>query len=425
MLRRFVLAVGFAASIALSAGAAMGQDKSAESLAVEASTLYQAATGMADPRERGRLYYIVRLRIEEIKKSFPQSVIAAQLSFGRYQTIDVTVVTREAQAGRPSYPAEAAALQGGATARGGRRAAGPELRLGRGDDRRPAALTGGGRALARRSWSRRRNHDAAARPAEAARPDGDRPQAARSRRHHPRPRHGRLRHGLLHLARAPDDQHARRGGARSCRRGEQDDRREIRHRPLPRHDQRAGRDGWKSIGIDTAILKTDGWTNGAHLPFAESVEEGEAITIGGYPGRASEHQDKAYDTFFSLIGNNRLPTPEAIPNLKFDFGYVQSVFVKADTGIENLQNGVNTSGGNSGSPIVNRCGSIVAQHYQATNAVLDVLTVEQNGQQKQIAIGDTSKFNYAVSGKEVMTFLRSAHIPFSIVGGECPSAATD
>ena len=183
--------------------------------------------------------------------------------------------------------------------------------------------------------------------------------------------------------------------------------------------------GWKSIGIDTAILKTDGWTNGAHLSFAESVEEGEAITIGGYPGRASEHQDVAYDTFFSLIGNNRLPTPEAIPNLKFDFGYVQSVFVKADTGIENLQNGVNTSGGNSGSPIVNRCGSIVAQHYQATNAVLDVLTIEQNGQQKQIAMGDTSKFNYAVSGKEVMTFLRSAHIPFSIVGGECPSAATD
>ena len=74
---------------------------------------------MADPRERGRLFYIIRLRIEEIKKSFPQSVIAAQLSFGRYQSIDVAVVTREAQAWAILYPAEAASLQGGATAAAG------------------------------------------------------------------------------------------------------------------------------------------------------------------------------------------------------------------------------------------------------------------------------------------------------------------
>ena len=58
-----------------------------------------------------------------------------------------------------------------------------------------------------------------------------------------------------------------------------------------------------------------------------------------------------------------------MPNVKFDFGFVQSVFVNADTGIENLQNGVNTSGGNSGSPIVNRCGAIVAQHYRERHAV--------------------------------------------------------
>ena len=69
-------------------------------------------------------------------------------------------------------------------------------------------------------------------------------------------------------------------------------------------------------------------SHGAHLPFAEGVEEGEAITIGGYPGRASEHQDMAYDTVLQPDQQNSLPTPETIPNVKFDFGFVQSVFVR-------------------------------------------------------------------------------------------------
>ena len=154
-------------------------------------------------------------------------------------------------------------------------------------------------------------------------------------------------------------------------------------------------DGRAEIGIDTAILETDGWTHTAYLPFAEGVEEGEAITIGGYPGRASEHQDKAYDLFFSLIQRNSLPTPETIPNVKFDFGFVQSVFVSAETGIENLQNGVNTSGGNSGSPLVNRCGAVVAQHYSGTTARLRVgmFDIDGDGKEEEAAVGDTSKFN--------------------------------
>ena len=190
MLRRFILAVGFAVSIALSSGAAFGQEKSAKSLAVEASTLYQAATGMADPRERGRLYYIIRLRIEEIKKSFPQSVIAAQLSFGRYESIDVAVVTREAQAGRPCIRPRLRRC-GRRNGGGGGGRPGPELRLpGRDDDRRPAALHGRRRHECGGGGARRRNRDAAARTAETPRPDGDRAQAARGRRHHPRPRRG-------------------------------------------------------------------------------------------------------------------------------------------------------------------------------------------------------------------------------------------
>jgi S1-C subfamily serine protease len=173
-----------------------------------------------------------------------------------------------------------------------------------------------------------------------------------------------------------------------------------------------------SVGVDTAVLQTDGWQNGAFLPFAESVEEGEAITIGGYPGRASAG-DKAFDLFFSLIDQNSLPTVENIPNVKFDFGFVQSIFIKAETGIENLQNGINTSGGNSGSPIVNRCGAVVAQHYEGTVAKLTI-SAENN-----VAVGDTSKFNFAISGKEVMKFLRSAHVPFTVVSGQCPAAASD
>ncbi|WAC29089.1 serine protease [Ancylobacter sp. SL191] len=166
----------------------------------------------------------------------------------------------------------------------------------------------------------------------------------------------------------------------------------------------------KGVGIDAAVLETVNWTADRYLNFNPTVREGEPVAIGGFPGRASQ-VDRSSERFFEIISQNRIPGIDDIPAPKFDFGHVQSVFVDSKTGLRNIQEGLETSGGNSGSPVTNACGDVVGLHYAGSQAVLNVAGGK--------ARGDTSKFNYAIATDEVLKFLKSINIRHSDAAGPC------
>ncbi len=164
------------------------------------------------------------------------------------------------------------------------------------------------------------------------------------------------------------------------------------------------------VGIDAAVLETVNWTADRVLAFHPTVREGERVAIGGFPGRASAF-DRSSERFFEIIAANRIPSTDDIPLPKFDFGYVQSIIVNNETGLRNIQEGLETSPGNSGSPITNECGDVVGLHYQGSVAKLKV----SGG----AAYGDTSKYNYAITSDEVMKFLRALNIPYQVAAAGC------
>jgi peptidoglycan hydrolase-like protein with peptidoglycan-binding domain len=166
----------------------------------------------------------------------------------------------------------------------------------------------------------------------------------------------------------------------------------------------------KSGGIDASILEVLDYSHPTFLKFAGEVREGEDIAIGGFPGRALEF-DRGYNQFKELVAANQLPTLDQIPTTKFAFGVVQSVFTDNRTGLENVQEGLETTGGNSGSPVVNACGDVVALHYSGSKAF-----VESSGQSIFV---DASKFNFAISHREVIKFLKAAGVTHQEGGATC------
>ncbi len=157
------------------------------------------------------------------------------------------------------------------------------------------------------------------------------------------------------------------------------------------------------VGIDAAIIQVLGYNNPTYMTFASNVREGEDVAIGGYPYRALR-ADRGFVQFLEMMKQNQLPTASQIPNTKYAFGVVQSVFTNNATGLENIQEGVETTGGNSGSPLVNDCGQVVALHYEGSQA-----EVQAHGNKLYV---DASKYNYAISFREVLKFLRDAGIPY-------------
>lgn len=169
--------------------------------------------------------------------------------------------------------------------------------------------------------------------------------------------------------------------------------------------------------IDAAVMEVMRYRSPVFLPFATGVEEGEWIAIGGYPGRAIKG-DAANEKLAEFIEKGRKPPlPEdAIPGIRFDSGILSNKYTDNSSKARNLQYSLETTGGNSGSPIVNACGEIVGLHYSGTRAFLDVKKTKSGG---LVAQGDTSKYNSAVASEEVTIFLNRINIKFKIAAGPC------
>ncbi len=108
------------------------------------------------------------------------------------------------------------------------------------------------------------------------------------------------------------------------------------------------------------------------------------------------------------------PLPEgAIPGIRVDDGRLSNKFRHLRSKALNLQYSMETTGGNSGSPIVNACAEVIGLHYTGSRAKLKL---DKSG---TYAVGDTSKYNQAVASSEVIDFLSRAGVPFTNSNDRC------
>jgi len=151
-------------------------------------------------------------------------------------------------------------------------------------------------------------------------------------------------------------------------------------------------------GLDVAVLQTAQVTNDEYLVFSNDVQIGESIIISGYPisvvGRDPVFEGLVTSLFRGLNVQSR-----QIPDPSFDFGAVQGLGQNQLRHSE-VQIGVETTRGSSGSPVTNSCGHVVALHYQGIS-----------GEKDDLGRQDTSKFNFGLASKEVFQFLQDARIP--------------
>jgi V8-like Glu-specific endopeptidase len=167
---------------------------------------------------------------------------------------------------------------------------------------------------------------------------------------------------------------------------------------------------FRGIDIDAAILEVSDYRHPTYLPFAAEAREGEQISIGGYPAKALK-LDRGFTQFKELIAKRQAPTSAQIPTIRFDSGRVQSVFTENSSRLENIQVGVNATGGNSGSPIINACGDVIGLFYAGTRSY-----VRRTGE-----VEDPGDFNFAIASKEVAKFLKDAGISVQQNAGKCSS----
>ena len=107
------------------------------------------------------------------------------------------------------------------------------------------------------------------------------------------------------------------------------------------------------------------------------------------------------------------PLPEkSIPTLRVDDGILSNKYVNRESRALTLQYSMETTGGNSGSPIVNACGQVVGLHYSGTREIAKVQ--KSNSGDYYVAV-DAAKYNSAVSSKELRYFFDriGLKVPFS------------
>ena len=168
-------------------------------------------------------------------------------------------------------------------------------------------------------------------------------------------------------------------------------------------------------GLDAAILQMNGAPSPSFLKVSQNIREGQAIAIGGFPGRAQDGHDKAYGDFLAILSGQRIPTSDTIPAPKFDFGFVQALVTNPQDNMHNIQIGVNTTHGNSGSPVVDSCGNAVGLDYEGSVASLQVV---RDGSGFK-AMGDSSQFSYALRMDEVVKFLDTLRSPYTEATARC------
>ncbi len=145
---------------------------------------------------------------------------------------------------------------------------------------------------------------------------------------------------------------------------------------------------------DFALLKLDAASTGAALPLTAQVEKLEPVVAAGFPGFELQVDPQ----FAALLDKNEL---SAIPELVMSSGEI-SVVRGADAAPTVIAHTAIVSQGNSGGPLVDRCGRVV-------------------GINTLIRLDDESRRqgNYALGGAALLAYLRQQQIPVSVAENPC------
>jgi len=381
----------------LAVGAAFAQGRSAQDVADEAGQYYRQALQAKDDFERGRFFLAAAEKLRSIRSEFPKSPIAAQIALGRYRDIDVARAEREGKAWRAANPS--AALPGEAAALvpdfGGAKAPVPQFggsggasgalvpTFGANTAPSPVKTAGGGRLSREEIVERLKNAVVMVFIQTKT----------------------TYWHGTGFFI-APNlvltNTHVVEDATEAV----------ILNRNI---GFRVGSVLAKGktpggAGIDTAIIEVKNFSSPSHLPINTAFVEGDEIAIAGYTGKSMDF-DASADKMFKLLANSVLPSIDDIPSMRFDFGIVQGIYKDKDTLIENLQTGLTSGQGNSGSPLVNDCGQVIGQHYAGARGVFKV--------SQGVAYGETTRFSFAISARELVKFLAAARVPVVPVSERC------
>lgn len=435
-----------------------------EIYAEEALNFFRQAQRTNDPNERGRLLFIANLRIRTIRSEFPRHPIAAQMAFGRYGPIDIAQLERQAaqwraanpQAARAAeFPSSALVPQFGAPA-GGQQPSGPLVpnfgapppntapSLPTVPSFGAAPVPNFGAPASGFGQPSAPLPQFGAPPAQPSYPGFGSLQAPPAAPSPPLPGAPAFAITLppqesKPLPRAEVVERLRRAtvivwytSGNSSGHGtgffisptqvmtnthvvmEADKDRVVLANKVM--GVRAGRVLFKGMnqrgeGVDTAIIELVGPPYGSYLPFAANAQEGESVAVAGYPGTPLL-QDRSAAMFFELLKRNQPPPVDAIPNVRFDFGTMQGVYIDKDSGVENIQMGINVTSGSSGSAIVNQCGQVVAQHYSGSRA--DVRRSQSGNFQV-----DPARFSYAISFRALLDFQRRYNVVHTVAQAPC------
>jgi V8-like Glu-specific endopeptidase len=172
-----------------------------------------------------------------------------------------------------------------------------------------------------------------------------------------------------------------------------------------------------SLNIDAAILEPVGYTSPDYLTFAADSQVGEWIAIGGFPGKATR-VDAAMSALIDFVEDQRPPPlPDtAIPTLRVDDGILSNKYINRDSHALTLQYSVETTGGNSGSPIINACGEVIGLHYSGS---AEIAKVQQSKSGDYFVDVDTAKYNSAVASKELRYFFDRIGEPVKFTDTPC------
>jgi S1-C subfamily serine protease len=146
-------------------------------------------------------------------------------------------------------------------------------------------------------------------------------------------------------------------------------------------------------GADFALIRLDEGTGPGYLGFTGTVRKLDGVVAVGYPGLTVTG-----DRNFQRLLRGDIA---AAPDLNFTAGSVQAI-QDGTNGLQHVLHTAQISGGNSGGPLVDRCGRVVG-----VNTFIRVDTEQ------------SARANFALHARAAIAFLSAAGLPVTSQTSDC------
>lgn len=156
----------------------------------------------------------------------------------------------------------------------------------------------------------------------------------------------------------------------------------------------AAEGGDKPNSRDYAIIRVPGVRTPGMLPLAIMVEELQEVVAAGYPGLVASNDSRLRE----LLSGNR----EAVPEVVFSNGTISAIQNRQAGEVPIVAHSAAISGGNSGGPLVDRCGRAVG--------INSFIRVRQD---------QGTNAGFALAATDIVAFLADRNVPVVPVDTAC------